>query len=127
MEKVKIIQIGMFHEHAIGKIEVLKQRTDLFDLVGYVDERDFCSSSRLPNPNKPQFYEDIRKMTLEEALDHPGLEAVTVEVPNYDLVPVALKCMEKNLAMHMGHNCFFVFDFCHQHITSSPLPAPCPP
>lgn len=91
----------MFHEHAIGKIEVLKQRTDLFDLVGYVDERDFCSSSRLPNPNKPQFYEDIRKMTLEEALDYPGLEAVTVEVPNYDLVPVALKCMEKNLAMHM--------------------------
>ena len=31
----------------------------------------------------------------------PGLQAVTVEVPNNDLVPVALRCMERNLAMHM--------------------------
>ena len=37
MDKIKVIQIGMCHEHAIGKMEVLKQRTDLFDLVGYVD------------------------------------------------------------------------------------------
>ena len=101
MEKIKVIQIGMFHEHAIGKIEVLKQRTDLFDLIGYVDERAFCNTPRIPNPNKPEYYADIRKMTLEEALDYPGLEAVTVEVPNNDLVPIALKCMERNLAMHM--------------------------
>lgn len=101
MEKIKVIQIGMFHEHAIGKIEVLKQRTDLFDLIGYVDERDFCNTPRIPNPNKPEYYADIQKMTLEEALNYPGLEAVTVEVPNNDLVPIALKCMERNLAMHM--------------------------
>ena len=56
MKRIKIIQIGMFHEHAIGKIEVLKNRTDLFELVGYVDEREFCTTPRLPNPNKPEFY-----------------------------------------------------------------------
>jgi len=101
MKRIKVIQIGMFHEHAIGKIEVLRNRTDLFELAGYVDERDICTTPRLPNPNKPEFYADIRKMTLEEALSFPGLEAVTVEVPNNDLVPVALKCLERNLAMHM--------------------------
>ena len=36
MDKIKVIQIGMFHEHAIGKIEVLKQRSDLFELIGFV-------------------------------------------------------------------------------------------
>lgn len=91
----------MFHEHAIGKIEVLKKRTDLFDLIGYVDERDICNTPRILNPNNPAFYEDIRKMTLDEALNYPGLEAVTVEVPNNDLVPIALQCMERGLAMHM--------------------------
>jgi predicted dehydrogenase len=101
MEKVKVIQIGMFHEHAIGKIEVLKTFTETFELIGYVDERDFCNTPRIPNPNKEDYYSDIRKMTLEEALNYPGLEAVTVEVPNNDLVPIALKCMERNLAMHM--------------------------
>ena len=101
MDKIKVIQIGMCHEHAIGKMEVLKQRTDLFDLVGYVDERDFCNTPRLPNPNKPEYYSDVKKLTLEEALNYPGLEAVTVEVPNNDLVPIALQCMERGLAMHM--------------------------
>lgn len=101
MDKIKVIQIGMFHEHAIGKIEVLKKRTDLFELIGYVDERDICNTPRIPNPNNPAFYEDIRKMSLDEALNYPGLEAVTVEVPNNDLVPMALKCMERGLAMHM--------------------------
>ena len=101
MDKIKVIQTGMFHEHAIGKIEVLKQRSDLFELIGYVDERDFCNTPRIPNPNKPEFYADIRKMTLDEALNYPGLEAVTVEVPNNDLVPIAIKCMERNIAMHM--------------------------
>ena len=66
MDKIKVIQIGMCHEHAIGKMEVLKQRTDLFDLVGYVDERDFCNTPRLPNPNKPEYYSDVKKLTLEE-------------------------------------------------------------
>lgn len=101
MKKIKVIQIGMFHEHAIGKIEVLKQRTDLFDLIGYVDERDICTTPRIANPNRPEYYADVPKMTLDEALNYPGLEAVTVEVPNNDLVPIALKCMERGLAMHM--------------------------
>ncbi|MBQ7206239.1 MAG: Gfo/Idh/MocA family oxidoreductase [Lentisphaeria bacterium] len=101
MKRIKIIQIGMFHEHAIGKIEVLKNRTDLFELVGYVDEREFCTTPRLPNPNKPEFYRDIPKLTIGQALNFPGLEAVAVEVPNNDLVQIATRCMVRNLAIHM--------------------------
>ena len=101
MEKVKIIQIGVCHEHASGKFASLKKRPDLFDLLGYVDERDFCKTPYYPAAFQVRQYEGFRKFTLDEALNFPGLDAVTVEVPNNDLVPVALKCMEHNLAMHM--------------------------
>lgn len=100
MEKIKIIQIGIRHEHANGKINALKRRPDLFDIVGYVDERDFCRTPNAGNDYSACFA-GLKPMTLDEALNYPGLEAVTVEVPNNDLVPVAMQCMERNLAMHM--------------------------
>ena len=101
MENLNIIQIGICHEHAPGKWATLKKRPDLFNLIGYVDERDFCKTPRLTQFFNENYYADYRKFTLEEALNYPGLEAVTVEVPNNDLVPVAIKCMEHNLPMHM--------------------------
>ena len=101
MEKIKIIQIGICHEHANGKIDLLKKRPDIFDLIGYVDERSFSTTPRLKNPVQIELYDDLKKFTLEEALNYPGLEAVTVEVPNNELVPISIKCMERGLAMHM--------------------------
>lgn len=101
MEKIKIIQIGMCHEHANGKIEFLKRNSELFDLIGYVDERSFSTTPRMPNPYQPELYTDLKQLTLDEALNYPGLEAVMVEVPNNELVPISIKCMERGLAMHM--------------------------
>ena len=101
MEKLNIIQIGICHEHAPGKFSTLKKRPDLFNLIGYVDERDFCKTPWQTELLSEKVFSDTRKLSLDEALDYPGLEAVTVEVPNNDLVPVAIKCMEHNLPMHM--------------------------
>ena len=101
MEKLNVIQIGIRHEHALGKFTSMKKRPDLFNILGYVDERDFCKSPWLTQFFDEKHYAEYRKLTLEEALNFPGVEAVTVEVPNNDLVPVALKCMEHDLPMHM--------------------------
>ena len=101
MEKVKIIQIGMAHEHASGKIASLKKLGDVFDLLGVVDETGFCATARLASAYSPTLCADLRKFTLDEALDFPGLDAVAIEVPNNDLVPVAMRCMERGLAMHL--------------------------
>ena len=100
MEKIKIVHIGITHEHANGKMYSLRKLPEVFDIVGYVDDREFSKSPRFGNDFvKP--YEGLRKLTLDEAFNMPGLQAVTVEVPNNELVPVALRCMERNLAMHM--------------------------
>ena len=100
MDRIRIAQIGITHEHANGKMYSLRKLPEVFDIVGYVDDREFSKSPRFGNDFvKP--YEGLRKLTLDEVFNTPGLQAVTVEVPNNDLVPVALRCMERGLAMHM--------------------------
>ncbi len=100
MDRIRIAQIGITHEHANGKMYSLRKLPEVFDIVGYVDDREFSKSPRFGNDFvKP--YEGLRKLTLDEVFNTPGLQAVTVEVPNNELVPVALRCMERNLAMHM--------------------------
>lgn len=99
MEKIKIGQIGVCHEHAAGKIKTLRGMLDVYEIAGVVDDRNSTAAKFAGKDLKP--YEGLKWMTEEELFKTPGLQAVTVETPNLDLVPAALRCMEKNLAMHM--------------------------
>ncbi len=100
MDRIRIAQIGICHEHASGKINTLRRLPEVFEVVGVVDDR---TASRTPRRGDIDLspYQGLRWMSQEEVLNDLGIEAVTVEVPNNDLVPVALRCMERNLAMHM--------------------------
>ncbi len=99
MKKIKIGQIGVCHEHASGKINTLRKMPDIFEIVGVVDERATAAAKFAGDDLKP--YEGLKWMTEEELFNTPGLQAVTVETPNTDLVPAAIRCMEHNLAVHM--------------------------
>jgi predicted dehydrogenase len=100
MHRIKIGQIGICHEHADGKMLSLRKMSDVFDIVGVVDDRATQSPRRAAEPSLAP-YEGLNWLTEEALFNVPGLEAVTVETPNDDLVPTALRCMERNLAMHM--------------------------
>jgi predicted dehydrogenase len=100
MSKLKVGQIGVCHEHAEGKMISLKRLPQVFDIVGVVDERPTSTVPRfIGGPS--EIYDGIPRMTEEELLATPGLDAVAVEVPNGDLVPTALRVMERGLPMHM--------------------------
>ena len=99
MKKIKIGQIGVCHEHAAGKINALRKMKDVFEVVGIVDDRHSTSAKFAGSDLKP--YEGLKWMTESELLNYPGLQAVAVETPNLDLVPAAIRCMERNLAIHM--------------------------
>ena len=99
-ERVKIAQIGICHEHAAGKIVSLKRLPEVFEIVGVVNDMEISKTPRCGTPGLDP-YKDLRWMTEEEVLNTPDLDAVVVEVPNNDLVPVALRCMVRNLPMHM--------------------------
>ena len=98
MERIKIAQIGVSHEHAAGKIITLRQMSDVYEIVGVVDD----SATAAPKfPNGMEHFEGLRRMTEEEVFRYPGLQGVVVEVPNTELVPTAIRCMEHNLPMHL--------------------------
>jgi len=99
MSKIKIGQIGICHEHASGKIGALRNMPDIYEIVGVVDDRDTAAARFAGDNLEP--YEGLTWMTEEELFATPGLRAVTVETPNMDLVPTALRCMEHGLHMHM--------------------------
>ncbi len=99
MSKIKIGQIGVCHEHASGKINTLRMMPEVFEIVGLVDDRGSTAAKFAGGDLKP--YEGLKWVTEEELFNTPGLQAVTVETPNLDLVPTALRCMAQNLAIHM--------------------------
>ena len=45
MRKLKVIQIGIQHEHAPGKMDSLRKMEDTFDIIGYVDDRSFSKGA----------------------------------------------------------------------------------
>ena len=101
MEKIRIAQVGVTHEHAPGKIMSLKRLPDYYDIAGYVNDLSFNSLPEHYSDHKPSFYEGLREMSLDEVLNDPSIQAVTVEVPNNELVSMAMKFAERGIAMHM--------------------------
>jgi len=99
MKKIKIGQIGVCHEHAPGKMTTLRLRPDIFEIVGVVDDRATSHTPRFTGDMK--IYDGLKWLTDEELLQTPGLQAVTVEVPNLELVSTAIRCLEHGLAIHM--------------------------
>ncbi|MFA5204688.1 MAG: Gfo/Idh/MocA family oxidoreductase [Lentisphaeria bacterium] len=99
MEKIKVGQIGICHEHAAGKMRTLRLLPDVFEIVGVVDERPTTAARFAGDDLTP--YNGLKFVTEEELFNTPGLQAVTVETPNADLVPTALRVMEHKLAMHL--------------------------
>lgn len=101
MKKIKIGQIGVGHEHAMGKLNGLRNLPDVYEIVGLVDDCNLTEARRSEAQPLPAEYEGIKVMTEEELFAIPDLQAVTVETPNNYLVPTAIRCMESGLHMHM--------------------------
>ncbi len=99
MNRIKIGQIGVCHEHAAGKIKTLRGMPDVFEIVGVVDDRGTTAARFAGDDLAP--YEGLVFLSEAELFTTPGLQAVAVETPNLDLVPTALRCLERGLHMHL--------------------------
>jgi len=97
--KIKIGQLGVGHAHAAERLKSLKSLPDEFEIVGIVDERK--TSAEISRGKDSKIYADLKRMTEEELLGTPGLQAVMVETANRELVPAAMRCVEKGLAICM--------------------------
>lgn len=97
---VRVIQIGICHEHAEGKIETLRSLKDDFEVVGFVDDRA-STAPRWPLSRPESSWNGIPTLSLDRALALPNLHAAFVEVTNAELVGVAKRVLERGLPMHM--------------------------
>ena len=101
-ERIKVVQIGSSHEHAGGKLRTLRNFvSDEFEVAGFVDDRARVAFPLYSYACDPTVYAGLRRMTVDEALNVPDLGAVFVETQSDDLVPVALRCAELRLPIHL--------------------------
>jgi predicted dehydrogenase len=96
---IRIGQIGICHEHAAAKMKSLRRLTDVYDIVGVVDDRQTRAARFAGDDLAP--YEGLRWMAEEQLLGYPELDAVIIETPNGDLVPTAIRCLKRSLPMHL--------------------------
>jgi predicted dehydrogenase len=94
MNRIKIGQMGVRHEHASGKMEALRRLTDHYEVVGLVAEEGATERAA-------SCYAGVPLMTEEQLFSTPGLQAVAVETDMTELVATATRCMERGLHMHL--------------------------
>ena len=98
MRKIKIAQIGTSHfshgNHIFGS---LKKQSDVFEVVGYA----------LPEGEREKFshlmpvFDGCREMSVEEILEDPEIEAVTIETEEIYLTKYAKMAADAGKAIHM--------------------------
>ena len=98
MERLKIIQIGGEHDHAVPVLDSLRRQNDLFDVIGYVIPED-DTREQFDESNK--VYMGLPRLTIEEAFAVPGLQGAVIETSEKKLTKYARIAAEHGLAVHM--------------------------
>ncbi len=98
MKKIRIAQIGVNrYSHALSIFNSLKTQPEIFDIAGY------C----LVEGEKERFAKELfvfngyPELTLEEILNDPSIEAVTVETEEIHLTKYAIMAAEHGKMIHM--------------------------
>ena len=98
MRKIKIAQIGTSrYSHGSAIFDCMKSLPDVFEIVGY------C----MPENEKNEFsdtigvFEGYKELTLDEIMNNPEIETVTIETEECHLTKYALMAVEHNKHIHM--------------------------
>lgn len=101
MKKIKIAQIGVGHDHAPAAIGTLKLQDDIYELVGYAAVPEDEGNTLHPYESCKSMYDGVKKMSVEEILNLPDLDAVCIETEDRALTKYALMAAEKGLHIQM--------------------------
>ena len=98
MRKIRIAQIGMNkNSHGAPIFQTLCQHSEVFEIAGYAlveDERENCA-------DRLRVFEGYEELTLDEILNDPTIEAVTVETDEIHLTKYATLAIEHGKHVHM--------------------------
>ncbi len=98
MKKIKIAQIGTSgNSHGTPIWNSLLKQTDLFEVMGYA----FPENERKKFPHQAEAFDGSREMTVDEILNDPEIEAVTVETEEIYLSKYAIMAAKAGKHIHM--------------------------
>ena len=97
MDKIKIAQIGIGHNHGSEKMRAARSFPDVFEVVGVCEADPAWMKSR----GSLDVYQGLPFMSEEELLDVPGLAAVLIETDVWNLIPTAQRCIDRDLHVHI--------------------------
>lgn len=92
MKPVKIAQIGLEHDHSLQTLHSMCKQSDCFEVVGVWETHGLQRQDRpfgVPN------------VSLEDLLNMPDLEAVTIETAELEATKYALMFAERGVAVHL--------------------------
>lgn len=95
MQKIKVGQIGLGHNHGEGKMLAVRKFPELFDVVGYAenDENWVAKRGNLP------CYAGLKRMTEEEIISKS--DVILVECDVWNLTKTAKKCIDAGKHVHI--------------------------
>lgn len=95
MNKIKIGQIGIGHNHGEGKMLAIRKFPELFEVVGYAEENEEWLKLR----GSLDGYQGLKKMSVEEIIENSN--AILVESDVWDLTKYAKMCVDAGKHIHM--------------------------
>lgn len=95
MEKIKLGQIGIGHNHGEAKMRGARKFPELFEIVGYAEENERWYEKRSDLPG----YEGLKRMSVEEVIEKS--DAILVESDVWDLTQYAQMCIDAGKHIHM--------------------------
>ena len=99
-QPIKIGQIGTGNQHAY-KIGTLRKLTDLFEVVGFVEDDPKLREKALGSSS----FKGLKVMSTDELLAIPGLQAVAVETEERVCIPPAVRCIRAGKHIHLDKPC----------------------
>lgn len=118
MRKLRVVQIGTEHDHAADAMRQMKSMPEVFDIAGFVrvEEKDTFFKKH------PADYENVRELTLSEALADPTIEAAIIETEDCFLTEYAFLAAKHGWHVEMDkpgsqdHEAFVALsDYCEAH------------
>ncbi len=98
MRKIKIAQIGTSeYSHGVMVFDSLKKQSDIFEIAGFV----LPENERKKFPESVKTFEGYKELTLDEVLNNPEIEAVTVETEEIYLTKYATLAAKCGKHIHM--------------------------
>ncbi len=100
MRRIKVVQVGVLHDHALPTFRSLLRNKDCFEVAGLCIPDD-GERARLENCNEQQEYKKVPILSLEEALKIEGLEGAVIETAEENATGYAQMFADKGVAIHI--------------------------